>query len=189
VNEPANPSVSPEPSEADDSDGDDGDDGDDGADDGKETAAGEFEVTALSVSPDRITAGESVSVVVTLTNVGEKPVEDDVVPRVDGESVATEPVEVDGGASTSVTFEHRLGVPGSYEVSVKDASATGTVVFGQSAAVPAAAGGLGGSATPDDATDRNPLLALGLAGLLSGLLGAANVLGRRVTSPADPALP
>lgn len=183
MNEPANPSVSPEPSEADDSDGDDG------ADDGKETAAGEFEVTALSVSPDRITAGESVSVVVTLTNVGEKPVEDDVVPRVHGETVATEPVEVDGAASTSLTFEHRLSVPGSYEVSVRDASATVTVVSGQSAAVPAAAGGLGGSATADDATDRNPLLALGLAGLPSGLLGAANVLGRRVTSPPDPALP
>jgi PKD repeat protein len=77
----------------------------------------EFEVSDLVVSPGEVVEGESVTVTVKVTNVGEEEGTHTVDLKVDGLVVDSETVTLAGGASATVSFELTRGV-GSYIVEV-----------------------------------------------------------------------
>lgn len=78
--------------------------------------------TELSLSEERIEAGESVEVTATVENTGEVTETGQVSLLVFGEVVDSREVTLDPGESETLTFEQRVDSPGSHTVEVAGAS-------------------------------------------------------------------
>jgi len=78
----------------------------------------EFIVSDLSISPEEVGPDETVTVSVTVTNVGDLEGSYNVTLRVDGAIEAVETVTLAGGESTVVVFNVSRTDPGTYSVSV-----------------------------------------------------------------------
>lgn len=84
----------------------------------------EFEVSDLSVSPSSVEAGDSVTVTVTVSNVGELSGGYSVELYLDGALEDTKSVTLDGGDSTTVTFSVSTEEAGSHTVTIEELSGT-----------------------------------------------------------------
>ncbi|MFC6721526.1 CARDB domain-containing protein [Natrialbaceae archaeon GCM10025896] len=91
-----------------------------------------FDVTDASLGTDEIAPGESVETTATIENTGDLEGSFDAELEVDGQTVDSEPVTVDGGESTTVSFDRSFSDIGSYDVSVSGETA-GTVTVGEPA--------------------------------------------------------
>ncbi|WP_247730083.1 cohesin domain-containing protein [Halovivax limisalsi] len=80
----------------------------------------EFEIQKAPVST--LTVGESIEVPVAVTNVGEEAGEYELTLANESAAIVTETVSLDGGASTTVTFEHTFESAGTYALSLNDES-------------------------------------------------------------------
>ena len=85
-----------------------------------------FETNEASLSDTEIVAGDAVQVSATVENVGDVAGNHTAELIVDGSLQATETIQLDGAASTDLTFTHAFDTSGSYDVAVDDATA-GTV--------------------------------------------------------------
>ena len=86
-----------------------------------------FTTSALSISPTEVEIGESVTIGVLVTNTGELAGSYKVTLKIDNVAVATEDIDLAGGASQTVTFITAEDVAGTYTVSVNGLSGTFTV--------------------------------------------------------------
>ena len=89
----------------------------------EEPTPAEFETSDVTLGENPIEEGDSVDVEATVENVGDESGEHTATLYVDGEERATETIELEGGASTSVTFTEMFETVGEYEVTVDDAPA------------------------------------------------------------------
>lgn len=89
---------------------------------GEELQPAEFEVSNITVSDSEVNPGETVTVSVEVTNVGEEVGSHTVELTVDGESFDSEEVEVDGGQTETVTFQVSREEEGVYDLQVSDLS-------------------------------------------------------------------
>lgn len=78
----------------------------------------EFELSALG-APEAITAGETVSVTATVTNVGGGADEAEIALTIDGEPVATRTVTLDADESDSLEFETTVEDAGAIDLAVE----------------------------------------------------------------------
>lgn len=90
-------------------------------------------VTGLDAAPDEVELGEPVTLSATVASATDRPGDGEVVFRVDGERVATEPVRIDAGSTTveaSVAFdnsgERTVSAGNQSAVVTVDESTTGT---------------------------------------------------------------
>ena len=79
-----------------------GDDDTDDTDDTEDDSA--FQISELSVIPEEVDEADTFDVSVTIVNEGEETGTQDLTLVIDGTTVATESVTVDGGESKEVTF-------------------------------------------------------------------------------------
>jgi len=84
-------------------------------------------VTGLSVEPDRVTAGDTVTVRATVENAAGIPGERTVTVAVDGEPAGAETVRLDAGGRRTVTLTPTLAAAGEATVAVGTRSRTVTV--------------------------------------------------------------
>jgi len=87
----------------------------------------EFQVTELAIEPTQIYPGETVTISVLVTNVGETAGTKTVVREVAG-VVATQDVTLDPGDSDMVSFELVAGDPGVYPVTINGLAGSFTVL-------------------------------------------------------------
>ena len=135
-----------------------GDDGNGGAeptdtDGGAGTA--DFQVSGLDPGSLTVKAGEEISLSATIANEGDAEGTQNVGLRVDGETVDSRSVSLEGTAQTSVSFTVEVDAdPGEYEYGVysEDGSATGplTVAEARPEQVHWSAGEYGTGETPDE---------------------------------------
>jgi len=92
----------------------------------------DIEVTDATLSSETIVEDESTEVVATVTNHGGTAGTSDVALEVDGTPVDSTEVKVEGGSSTTVSFEKVFSTSGKYEVTVDGANA-GTLTVEQPA--------------------------------------------------------
>jgi hypothetical protein len=90
-------------------------------------APAEFVLSNLAVSPTTVETGETVTVSVTVTNVGEEAGSHTAELLVDGSKVDEETVTLVGGASETIEFTGVSGDEGTHTVSVGDLSGSFTV--------------------------------------------------------------
>jgi len=90
-------------------------------------APAEFTISDLVVSPSTVETGETVTVSVTVTNVGEETGSHTAELLLDGSKVDEETVTLEGGASETVEFTGVSGDEGTHTVSVGDLSGSFTV--------------------------------------------------------------
>jgi uncharacterized membrane protein len=86
-----------------------------------------FEVSNLHVTPDDVSAGDSVTVSVTVTNVGGQTGSFNVPFSVNQTLEETKSVTLEGGESTTVEFKVTKDALGTYDVKVDDLSTEFTV--------------------------------------------------------------
>jgi len=87
----------------------------------------EFKLSNLAVSPASVETGKTVTVSVTVTNVGEETGDYKAELRVDGSKVKEETVTLEGGESETVEFTGVSAGEGSHTVAVGDLSGSFTV--------------------------------------------------------------
>ena len=90
-------------------------------------APAEFALSNLAVSPTTVETGETVTVSVTVTNVGEETGSHTAELLVDGSKVDEETVTLEGEASETVEFTDVSGEEGAHTVSIGDLSGSFTV--------------------------------------------------------------
>jgi len=90
-------------------------------------APAEFEVSDLRVSPTEAEPGESVTVSVTVSNVGEESGNYTVEVKLDGTAVASESVTLAGETSRTVSFTVSSGEEGDHRIEVEGLTASFTV--------------------------------------------------------------
>jgi hypothetical protein len=116
----------------------------------------EIEVTALAAEPTDPAPGSTVTLRATVESAADRPAEGEVRFAVDGDTVATEPVRIGGGAetvTTTVTFEE----PGEYAVSAGGRSVTVSVVDeGTETDSGSSETGTDGAGTETDSTGADP---------------------------------
>ncbi|UTF53473.1 Ig-like domain-containing protein [Natronosalvus rutilus] len=115
-------------SDDDDSSSDDGDDNseDDDRSDGEDLSPGSANivVTDLEIQPSNVRSGETVTVLVSLENVGDATGDHVAELRVNGTVVFEESVTVSAGGSETVTATHTFEKAGTYTLSAGDQRAT-----------------------------------------------------------------
>jgi len=79
-----------------------------------------FTVSDLSISPSEIKKGETVSIGVTVSNIGELEGEYELVLKLNGDPSESKLVTLAGGSSEVVTFDVKGGNSGEYSVDVND---------------------------------------------------------------------
>jgi len=77
-----------------------------------------FEVTVLSVSPIEVNVGESVTITVSVRNVGDVEGTHTVTLKINGVVEATRSVRLEGGSSTTIVFRVVKTTPGEYSIEV-----------------------------------------------------------------------
>lgn len=82
----------------------------------------EFQVSDLVVFPSTVLAGESVSVQVKASNIGEESGEYTLELELDGTIEGAKSVSLDGGDSTTVSFSVSSDEVGSHTVTIRDLS-------------------------------------------------------------------
>jgi len=82
-----------------------------------------FEVTDAALADNEIVEGDAVETTATVENTGDLEGTYEAELEVDGETVDSESVTLDGGESTSVSFDRSFSDAGSYDVSVGDETA------------------------------------------------------------------
>ncbi|MBS7614179.1 hypothetical protein KEJ18_00320 [Candidatus Bathyarchaeota archaeon] len=88
----------------------------------------QFEINNLNVTPEKVHAGEAVTISVTVTNNGDEAGSYTAVLRI-GETVeGSKTVSLEGGQSTVVTFDVTKNVSGTYVVTIGDLTAKFTVL-------------------------------------------------------------
>jgi len=95
---------------------------------GKTPAAAQFTLSGLSVSPASVNVGASVTVQVTVKNIGDLEGSTTVDLLVNGVEEQSKTVTLAGGASTTVSFSVTKTTVGSYTVKVGDLTGSFTVV-------------------------------------------------------------
>jgi hypothetical protein len=88
------------------------------------TYPAEFSIAGLSIVPGEITAGETTTVSVTVTNTGDLTGDYEAILRIDGAVRETSMVTVDGGASQTASFSITQDAAGEYTVSIGNLSGT-----------------------------------------------------------------
>ncbi|GAB3413045.1 hypothetical protein GCM10027435_06520 [Haloparvum alkalitolerans] len=91
-------------------------------------------VSDLAVEPNRVTAGDEVTVTATVGNDEAIPAERDLALVVGGETVSTETVRLDAGESTTFSATVSLDEPGETTIALGDATATATVAPAEASA-------------------------------------------------------
>jgi hypothetical protein len=86
-----------------------------------------FEVSSMQIKPNQITVGETATVTAVVANVGGTGGIFNVVLSVDTEKSGSKSVQLDPGASQTVTFPLSKDTAGTYQVEIGDASGTFTV--------------------------------------------------------------
>jgi hypothetical protein len=81
-----------------------------------------FSVTDLSVSSDEILAGDSVGVTATVANSGDREGTFEADLEIDGQTVSSKSVTVDGDQSKEVSFTRTIEEPGSASIQVADSN-------------------------------------------------------------------
>ncbi len=131
-------------------------------------------VAGVSLNRTTVAAGDAVLVTAAVVADGRVPADGDLAVRVDGRTVATERARVAPDAAATLRVPIRIGEPGTYTVSVGDASASLTVESAAAATDP------DGGATdgPGDSGVSTPgfgvgaaAAALAIAGSLAALAG------------------
>lgn len=111
----------------------DDDDDDDDDDTDEEQVAATFEVSGLDPVDVTAEVGETVAVSATITNTGDESGETTVELRLDGETQASEDIDLDDGEDETVSFEVESGTlePGEYTHSIwtDDDEASGTLTI------------------------------------------------------------
>lgn len=79
-----------------------------------------FEVTDLAISPSQVDKGESADISVTVKNIGDSGGSHSLELKINGEVEATERVDLDAGASKTVTFTVTKNTPGEYSIQIAD---------------------------------------------------------------------
>ncbi|MFZ7137948.1 MAG: CARDB domain-containing protein [archaeon] len=92
--------------------------------DAQPPAPAEFEVSDLVINPSSVLDDETVTVSVTVTNVGENSGSHDVILIVDGTAKETKTVDLSGAASTVVEFEITQTTGGTHTVAIANLSGT-----------------------------------------------------------------
>jgi len=92
-----------------------------------EAPAAAFTTTSLSISPDEVAIGETVTISVTVTNSGKASGSYEVTLKINGVVAETREVTLKAGASQQVTFTTAKDTPGSYSVEVDGLSGSFTV--------------------------------------------------------------
>jgi uncharacterized membrane protein len=87
----------------------------------------DFRVSNLSVTPPEVTPGEEVTILATASNVGGGAGSHTAVLRINGATEATETVTLEGGQSTTVSFQVTRNHPGSYNIELDGLTDTFTV--------------------------------------------------------------
>ncbi len=87
-----------------------------------------FKVSNLAIEPSSALAGETISVLVDVTNTGGAEGIYDVVLSVDDEEAASELIALAGGDSKTVTLELTADGPGEHEVKIAGLTGVFTVV-------------------------------------------------------------
>ncbi len=90
----------------------------------------EFELSGLTISPSSAGMGQTVTISVTVKNVGDDEGDTEVTLKVAGSEVDSKSVTVAGGASKSVSFSHSEAAAGTYSITVDGLSGTLTVTAG-----------------------------------------------------------
>ena len=88
------------------------------------TSPASFTIADLSVTPDVVSFGESVSITALVTNTGDLTGSYEVNLTVDDEVVQTQEVSLDGGASETLSFSITPDTIGDHTVSIGDLSGT-----------------------------------------------------------------
>jgi len=81
-----------------------------------------FVTSALTVSPDEVSVGESVSIKINVTNMGELPGTYELTLKVDGQVNDTKEITLAGQESRQVMFALSREIAGSYVISIDDLS-------------------------------------------------------------------
>ena len=88
------------------------------------TSPASFTIADLSVTPDVVSFGESVSITALVSNTGDLTGSYEVNLTVDGEAVQTQEVSLDGGASETLSFSITPDTIGGHTLSIGDLSGT-----------------------------------------------------------------
>jgi|GEM_PF-6045532 len=133
----------------------------------------DISVVDASVTPEEVEPGEMVTADGTLENAGEEAGEATVELEVDGEGIADETVELEGGETLDVSFDFTLDEEGTYEVFVDDVLAGTVTVVADDDPV-------------DDPVDDDPadddddgIPGFGAVAALIGVLAVATLVARR----------
>jgi len=133
----------------------------------------DISVVDASVTPEEVEPGETVTAEGTLENAGEEAGEATVELEVDGEGIADETVELEGGETLDVSFDFTLDEEGTYEVFVDDVLAGTVTVVADDDPV-------------DDPVDDDPadddddgIPGFGAVAALIGVLAVAALVARR----------
>jgi len=89
-----------------------------------------FSLSSLSISPNEVAPGESITISVEVTNTGEEAGNYKVTLKLDGVVEASEDITVNAGASQKVTFTTARDLAGTYAVDINGLSGT-FVVMGE----------------------------------------------------------
>ncbi|MFC1908262.1 ABC transporter substrate-binding protein [Chloroflexota bacterium] len=89
--------------------------------------SGEFEISALTVTPSLVLPGEEATVEVDIANSGKVEGTLEAVLAINGVEMDTQPVTLAGGAKDKATFTVIRDIPGNYDISVGGQSVTLTV--------------------------------------------------------------
>jgi len=95
-----------------------------------------FSLGSFTISPDKVTLGESVTISVEVTNTGEEAGNYTVTLKIDGGIKAIKDVTLNAGASEEVTFTTVKDLPGGYAVDVNGLNGTFEVLEEPSSAPP-----------------------------------------------------
>lgn len=148
-----------------------------------------FELSDLDPERPRIREGESVTISVTVTNVGGETAATGVVFRINGNDIQTQDIELAGGESTVVSFTHTPDRIGGFEftVATDDDELEGLLAIEPDTDGATGPGGTD-TASPADGAGRATSESgpgFGVTGALAGFGSAAYALRRRVADDED----
>jgi len=86
-----------------------------------------FTATELTISPDEVEPGETVTISVLITNTGDLQGDYEAILKINGTAIDSKDVTLAGGASEKVTFTTTREVAGTYKVEVATLAGTFTV--------------------------------------------------------------
>jgi len=101
-----------------------------------EPAPAAFRLSSLTISPNEVALGESVTISIEVANTGEEAGSYKLTLKIDGMAEATKEVTVNDGASQKVTFTTAKDLAGTYAVDINGLSGT-FVVLGEAQSPPA----------------------------------------------------